>query len=397
MYVKGARLPLSGVLMLAGLVALAPLGTDIYLSAVPSMAASYGVSLDDIELSISFFLIGISLGQLMGGPLSDRFGRRKTVTAGVLVFAMASIGIVFFNQLSSLLGLRLIQALGVGLASVSAMAVVRDISTGRDGAGNMMRVVQIMMAAPLVAPMLGMIIYRYLGWPAIFVFLMLYSLVLLLFFLRLAPETSPMAVKGNPLVTYGQLLCDRRVWPGLASACGAYAILFSFITASPTVYMGYFGLDSDLFPFAFGANVIAMIALGQVNIRLLKRFPTTTLIVLGQCVQLAAGSLMVLYLLLSAAPSFWMVLVLVMAFMSCHALVVSNSISSTTEFFPDKAGSATALLSASGFMSGALIGSLTGVFADGTPMPMAAIMLSACAAGLVLRFLLRRGLEPVSD
>lgn len=394
MYTKGSKLPLTGVLLLAGLVALAPLGTDMYLSAVPSMAKAYGVSMGDIELSISFFLIGIAFGQLLGGPLSDRFGRRRLVGNGVVLFSCASLGIVFFNQLELLWALRVVQALGAGLASVAAMAVVRDISSGQDGATNMMRVVQIMMAAPLVAPMLGMVIYQYISWPAIFIFLMMYSLILLFFFLKLAPESSPMAVRGNMLASYWHIARDKRVWPGLGSVCGAYGVLFSFITASPTVYMGYFDLEPRLFPFAFGANVIAMMIMGRVSIYLLKRFSPSALVMLGQGVQLLAGGLVVLYLLISSEPSFWVVMMLVMALMSCHALVVSNSISSTTEFFADKAGSATALLSASGFMAGAGIGSLTGIFADGTPLPMAIIMLVACCGGWGTRMALRESLKP---
>ncbi len=394
MYTKGSKLPLTGVMLLAGLVALAPLGTDMYLSAVPSMAKAYGVPMGDIELSISFFLIGIAFGQLLGGPLSDRFGRRRLVGNGVVLFSCASLGIVFFNQLESLWALRVVQALGAGLASVAAMAVVRDISSGQDGATNMMRVVQIMMAAPLVAPMLGMVIYQYISWPAIFIFLMMYSLILLFFFLKLAPESSPMAVRGNILASYWHIARDKRVWPGLGSVCGAYGVLFSFITASPTVYMGYFGLEPRLFPFAFGANVIAMMIMGRVSIYLLKRFSPSALVVLGQGVQLLAGGLAVLYLLISSEPSFWVVMMLVMALMSCHALVVSNSISSTTEFFADKAGSATALLSASGFMAGAGIGSLTGIFADGTPLPMAIIMLVACCGGWGIRMVFRESLKP---
>ena len=307
------------------------------------------------------------------------------MTLGILLFGSASLAIVFLEQLSMLYGLRVIQALGAGLASVSAMAVVRDISAGREGASNMMRVVQVMMAAPLLAPMLGMVIYRYLGWHAIFLFLVGYCIILLMLFLKNAPETSPMEGRSNFLASYWQLAIDRRVWPGMISIIGTYGVMFSFITASPTVYMGYFGVSPELFPLAFGCNVIGMLIMGQLKIRLLKRYSAASLIVRGQLVQLVAGSLLVGYLLLSDQPQFVVVLLMTVSFISCHSLVVSNSISSTTEYFPDRAGTTTALLSASGFMAGASIGSLTGLFADGTPLPMAVIMLLACLGGVVMR------------
>lgn len=149
------------LLMLSALTALAPLGTDIYLPAVPSMASRLGVVIHDIEISISFFLLGLSLGQLLGGPLSDQFGRRKLVLAGLVIFSLATLAIIFTTSVFWLWGLRFVQALGGGLAMVNSSAIIRDISSGQAGAANLIRVMQVMMLAPLIAPMLGMLILHF--------------------------------------------------------------------------------------------------------------------------------------------------------------------------------------------------------------------------------------------
>lgn len=389
MYVKNAQLPLNGVLLLAGLVALAPLGVDIYLAAMPAMAESYGVGLEQIEASISFFLIGMAFGQLLGGPMSDRFGRKRTVLVGVCLFCLASLGIMLFQTVEGLWSLRVLQALGAGLTSVSATSVVRDISSGKEGAINLIRVMQVMMVAPLVAPMIGMVIYQSLDWPAIFLFLILYSLVLLGFFLKLAPETSPKLARGNPVVAYWRLMQNPIVWPGLITVVGAYGVLFSIITASPTVYMGFFGIDATLFPFLFGANVLAMILASRINMSLLRRRQTSQLISIGQWIHCINSLITFGYLLAAEAPNVWLTTIALMSITGGNAFIISNNIASITEHFPERAGTSTALLNATGFFSGAGIGSLTGVFADGTPLPMLVVIMAAASLGLLGRWLLK--------
>jgi DHA1 family bicyclomycin/chloramphenicol resistance-like MFS transporter len=389
MYVKNTPLPLNGVMLLAGLVSLAPLGVDIYLAAIPTMAMSYGVELALVEASIPFFLIGMACGQLLGGPISDQFGRKHTVLGGSLIFCFASSAIVMFQSIEGLWAFRVLQALGAGLTSVSATSVIRDISSGKEGAINLIRVMQVMMVAPLIAPLIGMLIYQSIDWYAIFVFLILYSLMLLGFFLKLAPETSPRSARGNPLVAYGRLIQDSRVWPGLLTVIGAYGVMFSIVIASPTVYMGFFGIEATLFPFVFGANVLAMILASRINMRLLKRRQPGSVIQLGQGLQSLLCSLVLACLLIAPAADAWIIIPALMAIIGCNALIISNNISAITEHFPERAGTSTALLSATGFFSGAGIGSLTGVFADGTPLPMLVVIMAAASLGLLGRWLLK--------
>ncbi|MCY0966295.1 multidrug effflux MFS transporter [Parathalassolituus penaei] len=390
--------PTTGLLlMLSALTALTPLATDVYLAAVPVMAEAFGRSLHDIELSISFYLLGFSIGQLLGGPLSDRYGRRRMVLFGLSVFAFGTLMILLSPTLELLWGARVLQALGGGLAVVNTGAIIRDMATGREGAGYMVRVVQVMMIAPLAAPILGMLILKISNWQMIFVFLLLYAAVLIALFRQHLPETSQYRVRGNLFRNYGIVLGERRVWGFIASTCAAYAGLLSFITASPSVYMGYFGISEGAYPFVFGGNVLCMVAMSRVNLKLLKRYNPSQLVSFGQAVQLSMGVLMVLYALLAEHMQLMPLMLMIMAFMGCHGFIVANSTSSTTEFFPQQAGTATALIGALGFASGGLAGAVVSATSDGTPLSMVAMMAGGCLLGITLRFINSRTRPPVSS
>ncbi|WP_051206027.1 multidrug effflux MFS transporter [Oceanospirillum maris] len=373
------------LLMLSALTALAPFGTDVYLSAIPVMAQDFSVAVHDVEISISYFLVGLSLGQLLGGPLSDRYGRRKLVITGLGLFALSSVVIVFSDSLMMLWVMRFFQALGGGLAMVNSSAIIRDLSSGKEGAANLIRVMQVMMVAPLVAPIIGMLILQVSNWNSIFAFLAVYALLLMALFYRYLPETSPMSVNGNLLKSYFNVIAERKVWGFITSTCAAYAGLLSFITASPGVLMGYFQLSETVYPFVFGFNVLAMVLMSRVNLRLLSHFHSRQLIALGQGLQLLSSSLMVAYILLFDQHTLFVLIPLTMLFMGSHSFVVANSISCTTELFPERAGTATALIAALGFFSGGLAGGIVGHFADGTPLPMVLMLLSACLLGIGIR------------
>lgn len=373
------------LLMLSALTALAPLGTDIYLPAVPSMASRLGVVIHDIEISISFFLLGLSLGQLLGGPLSDQFGRRKLVLTGLSIFSLATLAIIFTTSVYWLWGLRCVQALGGGLAMVNTSAIIRDISSGPAGAANLIRVMQVMMLAPLVAPVLGMLILHFSDWNMIFVFLLIYSWVLIYLFYYYLPETSPKQANKNLFKNYGVVLQESRVWGFMISVCAAYAGLLTFVTASPSIFMEYFGLSETLYPFVFGLNVLTMVLMSRVNLRLLSRFTSKQLISIGQGIQAVAGLCLLVYLLAAPVIHLWILVPCIMLFMGSHSFIVANSLACTTEYFPKQAGTATALLAALGFLSGGLAGGLAGHFADGTPLPMVSVMLVSCLLGVFMR------------
>lgn len=388
---KSTPLSLANLLiLLAALTALAPLAIDAYLPAIPSMAISFATSIHDVELSLSLFLAGFSAGQLLGGPISDHFGRRQTIFTGLLVFALGTLGIILSSTLTQLLSFRVIEAFGGGMAIVNSGAIIRDISSGKESARNLSHMALIMMLAPLFAPMIGSTILHFSNWHSIFIFLLSYTLIIAVFIYRSIPETRRThSHKISTFQRYALVLKHRQALGYIFSLCFAYGGMFAFITGSPSVYMGYFGVSEAVYPFLFGANIISMISANRLNILLLRHYQPEQLLSLGQLIQLITASILVTYITLSSDLSLPFIVGLIMLFIGSQGFIVSNANSSTIEFFPHNSGTASALLGASGFATGALAGTVVGLLGDGTPFPMVTIMLACIVSGMTLRYLMQ--------
>jgi len=379
------------LILLASLTALTPLAIDAYLPAMPSMANSFNSSIHDIELSLSLFLAGFSLGQLYGGAMSDHVGRRQTIFTGLIIFSVGTLGIILSSSLTSLLTFRIIEAFGGGLAIVNSSAIIRDISQGRNNAKNLSHMALIMMIAPLSAPLIGSSILHLTSWHGIFVFLLMYAVVVCLLIFRYIPETSPTKThKISVIQRYLSVFKHREAVSYLLSLCFAYGGMFTFITASPSVYMGYFNVSEAIYPFLFGANIISMIIANRLNVFLLNYFPPQRLLSLGQFIQFISAVVLLTYVLLTPELALWIVVSLIMLFVGSQSFIVSNASSSTLEFFPHNSGTASAVLGASGFATGAVMGTVVGLLGDGTPLPMAQVMLMCITSGITLRYLMSR-------
>ncbi|HCD04667.1 MULTISPECIES: multidrug effflux MFS transporter [unclassified Methylophaga] len=377
------------ILLLAGLTAIAPLAIDAYLPAMPLMAAEFAVSIHDIELSLSLFLAGFAVGQLTGGPLSDHFGRRRVIFIGLTLFCVASMGIVLSHTLLGLWIWRVVQAIGGGMAIVNSSAVIRDISSGRDSARYLSHMAIIMMIAPLVAPLIGMVCLHLAGWHSIFIVLFVYALLIGLLLYRLLPETRVKAIQTtSALKRYIEVLSHRKALAYLAAQSFTYGGLFSFITASPSVYMIYFGVSASVYPLLFAVNVLMMIVVNRINVRLLHFYDPPCLLKLGQILQVITGLTMLLYILISPAPALAIIVIGIMIFIGSQALIVSNAIASTVEFFPRSSATATAVLGSFGFLSGAASGLLVSSLGDGSLWPMITVMSGCAIAGLTLKTLI---------
>ncbi len=389
---KSSQLSLRSLLfLLAGLTALAPLAIDAYLPAIPSMAISFGTSIHHVELSLSLFLAGFAIGQLIGGPLSDHFGRRLTVFIGLFIFALGTLGIILSSTLNGLLLFRIIEALGGGMAIVNSGAIIRDVSSGRDSARNLSHMALIMMMAPLFAPVIGMGLLHITGWHGIFAFLLAYTVIITFFIYKNIPETrAKNEHRPSAIQRYLMVLKHRQALGYLFALCFAYGGMFAFITGSPSVYMGFFDLSETVYPLFFGANIVTMILANRINVWLLRYYNANHLLSLGQCIQLVTGIALLSYVLISDSPVLAVIVGLVMLFVGSQSFIVSNATSSTIEFFPNNSGTASALLGSSGFATGALAGSLVGLLGDGTPFPMALVMTGCIVMGISLRFMMQR-------
>lgn len=378
------------ILLLAALTAMTPLAIDAYLPAMPDMASFFDVSIHDVELSLSLFLAGFALGQIVGGPFSDHFGRRAATGSGISLFCMGTLGIIFSPTMEWVWAWRIVEAFGGGLAVVNSAAVIRDLSKGQESARHLSNMAIIMMMAPLLAPLIGMLLLHLSGWRLIFDFLLVYGLVIgsTLFFKL--PETR-LIVRDRPNAfrRYKMVLSNRCAVGFIFSQCFALGGMFAFITGSPAVYIGFFGVSETLYPFLFGINVVAMMFFNRLNLRLLHHYRPQQLLSVGQAGQLLTASVLLLYISFSESPSLYLVVPLMIGFIGIMGLIVSNATSSTVEYFPTNSATATALLGASGFASGAVSGSLVGLLGDGSAWPMAVVMFSCALLAPLLRILMQ--------
>jgi len=379
--------------MLAGLISVGPLATDAYLPAMPVIASGLGVSIHQIELTLSAYLIGFALGQLVGGPLSDRYGRRVTIFIGLTLYITGSLISAVSNSIELLLAVRLIQAFGGGMGVVNTMAVVRDLFSGREAAAALSRVVMIMMAAPLIAPFLGSALLLLSGWRSIFIGLSVYAAFLLAVLIWKLPETRRISSgpSQSPLRRYLEVLKHRPVLGFLAATAFSQASMFAFITGSSLLYMEYYGVSAQVFPFIFGLNIVMLIFCNRLNVRLLGRASPLAILGLGQGVQLFTGSLLLLTFIIQPPP-LWITVGAIMLFIGMQGLIMSNGMASAAEYFPYSAATASAVMNATGFAMGALAGGAVGVLGDGSPLPLLGVMAASPLLGIALRRSLHRGL-----
>ncbi|MDW5376713.1 Bcr/CflA family multidrug efflux MFS transporter [Halomonas sp. HP20-15] len=384
-------------LLVAANTALAPLAIDAYLPAIPALAEAVGASVHLTELSVSLFLFGFAVGQLIFGPLSDRLGRRPVLLGGIVVFLLSSLAITQVESLEALWALRFVQALGGGASVVNSAAIVRDCFSGREAAKVLSTMVMILMLAPLVAPALGSLLLYLADWWLIFAFLALYAAFVLWLLGRYLPEThgrDPDAPSFTQvLANYLTVLRHREAMGYICAVSMSFAGMFAFITGSPFLYMEYFGLSPAVYPFIFGANILIMAGSNRINIRLLKRSSPQRNLLWGLGIQFASG-LLLLLAFATGLDSLYTVAPLLMVFVGMQGLIGPNAMSSMLDHFPRMSATATAMQGSIQFSCGALAGVLVGAFEIPSAWPMVLTMVGASIAGnLGVRVLSGRALR----
>jgi len=388
--------PTRTVVTLAALSAIAAFSIDTYIPAIPTMAKALSAPIHKVELSISTFFIGYALGQLFGGPLSDRLGRKRVALMGLCLFLVSSFLLIFSQAVWQLLALRTVQAVGGGFATVVAGATVRDLYEGREGARMMSLVQSVTMGAPLVAPAVGTILLAGFSWHAIFLFLCAYALFLMGILTRHYPVSGRPAQAGNAM-TLGHvsreyasvLLHPVSPWFMLVHtfACGG---LYAFLTESAFMYMGYFGVSEALFPVLFSSGVVVVIILSRLNARLVRRVNPMGLLTCGILIQVVCG----IALAVQASfltPTLPVTVALNLLYIGSLGLIMGNTVSGNLQNFPEKSGTAHALMGVINCLGGAVAGITASHFHDGSLKPLAWVMcLSALFAFGFLMILRRR-------
>lgn len=390
------------VLALGALVALGPLSIDMYLPALPSIADDLLTSQETVQLTVSGTVLGLGLGQLLVGPLSDAIGRRVPLITGTLIHVVASVLCLFAPTVELLTVARVVQGLGASAGAVLALAVVRDLYSDRAAATLLSRLILVMGVSPVLAPTLGSVVLRWTEWRGVFVVLGVLGLVIALLALLRLPETLPQP-RRRPLQwgatgrTYGSLLTDRS-FVGLVMVSGlAMAGLFAFVAGGPFVFQLQFGLDQQQFGLMFGASAVWLIAATQLNARLMNRYePYQVLVVAAVSATLAAALLFVMSVF--AIGGMWGVAVPLWAVLFFVGLVLPNAPAVALNAHGESAGTAASLLGAVQFGLGAVISPLVGVLGNNA-LGMSIVLFGGMVAAALVLVLVARPwqLAPVGD
>jgi len=366
-------------LLLAGISALGPLSTDMYLPSLPSLRVALGAGMDEVQLTLSLFVVGFALSQLVWGPLADRIGRRPVLFAGLLVFSLGSAICALAPNIWVLVAARFLQAVGASVGIVVAPAIVRDLQT--EGAGARERSARLLAQvstaralAPAVAPIFGGYLQAALGWQSTFVILTLFGVVAVVVVLGFMGET--LAVPNREATSPGRILANARVIVGHAGwrasalvAAFCYCGLFAYISGSSFVLIGILGLSPMAFGFWFAVGVFGYMAGTYLGSRLTMRLGTVRMVRLGGAIAFCAGLAMLAAVLAGVGGVYGLVLPLVF-YMIGSGLILPNAMAGAVSPFPTMAATASALSGVLQMGLAALLGLGIALAFDGTALPM---------------------------
>jgi MFS transporter, DHA1 family, multidrug resistance protein len=383
------------VIVLGSMNAIGPLSIDMYLPAFPEIARELNTSASSVQLTLTACVAGLALGQLVLGPLSDRFGRRIPVIAALLTYAVASLLCALATSVGALIALRFVQGLAGAGGIVISRAVVRDLHSGARAVRLFSSLMLVTGLAPILAPLVGGQLLAISSWEGIFISLSILSALiatLTALGLRetLPPERRVPSGLRRTLQTMGMLLRDRS-FLGHALAGGlTFGALFAYISGSPFVLQGIYGLSPQGFSLAFALNGLGLVAASQVNARIVERLGPTRLLRRALASVVASACALLVVVSIGDLPV-WAVLVPMFAIVSSIPFVLPNSTALALADHAAVAGTASALLGLIQFMVGALAAPLVGVAGPDTAVPMAVIMVALAVGGLIAqRFAGRR-------
>ncbi|THD53223.1 multidrug effflux MFS transporter [Phenylobacterium sp.] len=386
------RTPWGLVILLGALTAMGPLAIDMYLPSLPSIGASLHASAGETQATVSAFLAGMAVGQLFYGPASDRLGRRPPVLFGAAVYIAASVACGFAVSPAMLIGGRFVQALGACAGAVVARAVVRDRFTHTETARMLSLMMLIMGLAPILAPLLGGALLGVGGWRLNFWFMASFGVAVgLAGFLRLtesrSEETTAHAATETPVQAYLALMREPRlVGYALAGALNG-ATLFTYIASSPDLLIKTYGIPASAFGWVFGLNAVGIIGSNQVNRFLLRRRTPDQILARASLVAVGFAVLLMIAAVTGIGER-WSVLPLLFLLLSSYGFMQGNTMAGALNVDPRRAGAISAMMGAVSFGTGAVASAAAGVLHDGTPRPMAVVMLAALAGSVLCLHLL---------
>lgn len=362
---------------------------DAYLPGLPELARDFGASPSAAQVTVTTYLLGLALGQLLSGPVSDVHGRRRPLVVGMAVFTVATLACSLAPSLFVLAVMRLVQGTSAAVGVAVGRAIVRDLYAGAAGARYLSRLMMVIGLAPILAPVIGGQLLRFTSWRGVFVALSVLGLALTAIGARLLPETLPRerrraAGLGITLRTFAQLLADRR-FVGFVLIVGlGGAAMIGYVAGSSFVLQDVYGASPQLYGLLFGVNALFLVAGAQVNAHLLGTRSPRSLLRVGLVMLVVAGVVLVVIVSLPQAGLATVVAPLMLQ-MASWSFVQANALALALTDHPAVAGTAAALLGVSQYAFGAFTAPLVGIGGSDTALPMATVI-AVCAVGAALAF-----------
>lgn len=387
--------------LLTALVAFGPVSTDVYLPSLPDMTRAFGTTVSQVQLTLSVFIAGFACGMLVYGPLSDRFGRRPVLLAGVTLYFLASIACLMAPSIEALIAARFVQAVGACSGPVLGRAVVRDVYSREEGARMLSYMASAMALAPAVGPILGGWLHATFGWQANFAALALFGLSILAAAWMLLEETNkrpdPRALKPGRLFRNYLSLFGSRVFMGYTLTVGlAFGGLFSFISGSSFVVIDVLGVPPRYFGFVFAAVVVGYMSGAFSAARLTRRLGLDRVLLIGTALATVSGGAGAALGVAGVQAVAAVVAPTALFFFAC-ALIIPNGTAGAMGPFPSKAGAVSALLGFLQMALGATAGWLVGLLHDGTTLPMTLTIGIMGTASFIAYMLIVRGAPEIAE
>jgi len=373
--------------ILGALTAVGPLAIDMYLPGLPTIGREFGVDAAATQVSLASYFAGVAVGQAFYGPLSDAVGRKPALYFGLVVFILSSIGCAWADSVSTLVLFRFLQALGGCAPIVIPRAIVRDYFD-QVGSIRMLSMLMLVMGlAPILAPLIGGQLLVNFGWRSVFWVLATYAVVWLVLVAFLLPESLPIERRRRQpasvvLSTYLRLLLDRTYICYVLSGALIFAGLLTYVSGSPYVFIELFHVSPERYGLYFGVNACGIMAASQTNRWLATRVEARRIVGVVLSVAMAA-SLVLLFDAYSGFGGFAGILIPLFCYIACHGFVLPNTTALAMAPHGKVAGSASALLGTVQFVLASLTGGLVAALANGTPVPLAAVIAACGVAAFV--------------
>jgi len=375
------------IVFILGLLAmLMPLSIDMYLPALPVIAEQFGVPAGSAQMTLSTYILGFALGQLLYGPMADSLGRKPVILGGTLVFAAAAAACAMSQSIDHLIVMRFFHGLAAAAASVVINALMRDIYPKEEFSRMMSFVMLVTTVAPLVAPMVGGAVLVWFSWHAIFWILALAALLasaMIFFFIK---ETLPAEHRHKfhirtTLGNFASLFRHKRVLSYMLASGFSFAGMFSFLSAGPFVYIELNHVSPQHFGYYFALNVVFIFVLTMINSRFVRRVGALNMFRIGLWIQFVMAMWMVVTAFFDVG--FWTMVVGIAAFVGCISMVSSNAMAVILDEFPHMAGTASSLAGTFRFGIGAIVGALLSLATFTSAWPML-WSIALCATGSIL-------------